>query len=75
MFNRFAALQNYPSQFTPIPNQASVVRDRMSLPKHGYLLDLIYFPAPATGVRDQPFELHVDAPELEDPVFVKFEVR
>ena len=73
------SLARYPSNFSPTRalsvGGTNIVRDLVSLPKHGFLIDFIYFPAPATGIRDQPFELFVDSPDLETPVFVKFEVR
>jgi hypothetical protein len=79
VFNRFAAMARYPSNFSPTRTTSvggsNIVRDMVSLPKHGYVIDFIYFPVPATGIRDQPFELFLDSPDLEDPVFVKFEVR
>jgi len=79
IFNRFAAFTRYPSKFsptrTPVPGRSNIVRDLVSLPKFGYLVDYVYFPRPATGIKDHRFELFVDAPELVDPVFVKFEVR
>jgi hypothetical protein len=48
---------------------------KVFLPKFGYINDIIYFPTPAAGVRGRKFELFLDAPELEDPVFVRFEVQ
>jgi hypothetical protein len=79
VFNRFGALARYPSNFSPTRtltvDGTSLVRDVVALPKHGYVIDFIYFPMPATGVRDQPFELFLDSPDLADPVFLKFEVR
>jgi len=79
VFNRFAAMPRYPSNFSPTRtlsvSGSSLVRDLVVLPRHGYLIDFVYFPAPKTGVRDQPFELFLDSPDLVDPVFVKFEVR
>jgi hypothetical protein len=78
-FNRFAAMARYPSNFSPTRttpvNGSNIVLDAVYLPKHGYVIDFIYFPVPVTGIRDQPFELFLDSPDLEDPVFVKFEVR
>jgi hypothetical protein len=78
VFNRFGALARYESNFSPTRTTAvygtNIVRDAVYLPKHGYLIDFVYFPVPPTGVRDQPFELFLDSPDLEDPVFVKFEV-
>ncbi len=77
--NKFAAFARYPSNFSPVRNvsfnRSNVVRDLVQLPKHGYLMDFIYFPTPPTGILNQRFELFVNAPELEDPVFVRFEVR
>ena len=79
VFNRFGAMPRYPSSFSPtrtgIVGRSSLVRDLVALPKHGYLIDFLFFPTPQTGLRDQVFELFLDSPDLEDPVFVKFEVR
>ena len=79
VFNRFAAMPRYPSSFSPTRTVSigttGLVRDLVALPRHGYLIDFLYFPAPSTGVRDQSFELFLDSPDLVDPVFVKFEVR
>ena len=78
-FNRFGAMARYPSNFSPTRTRSvggtNIVRDLVALPRHGYIIDFIYFPAPLTGIRDQQFELFVDSPDLTDPVFVKFEVR
>jgi hypothetical protein len=52
-----------------------VVQDRVSLPKWGYMVDFIYFPVPQSGLVDRRFELHMEATELPDPVFVKFAVQ
>ncbi len=79
VFNKFAAMPRYPSHFSPTRTVtvggSTLVRDFVVLPRHGYLIDFIYFPAPKTGVRDQPFELFLDSKDLAEPVFVKFEVR
>ena len=78
VFNKFAAMQQYPSRFSPMRTakvfENNVVRDLVSVPKHGYIIDFIYFPTPPTGIEGQTFELFVDSESLEDPVFVKFEV-
>ena len=78
-FNRFGAMARYPSNFSPTRTLSvggsNLVRDLVALPRHGYIIDFIYFPAPLTGIRGQQFELFVDSPDLTDPVFVKFEVR
>ena len=79
IFNKFATFHRYPSMFSPTRNfafgRSNLVRDVVSLPKFGYLLDFIYFPAPKTGLLGHRFELFVDSQQLENPVFVKFEVK
>ena len=79
IFNKFAAFARYPSMFSPTGGysfgRSNLVRDLVSLPRFGYLLDFIYFPAPKNGVLGKRFELFVNAQQLEDPVFVKFEVK
>jgi hypothetical protein len=79
IFNKFAAFQQYPSMFSPTRNytfgRSNIVRDMVSLPKFGYLLDFIYFPAPKDGLLGKRFDLFLDSAQLEDPVFVKFEVK
>jgi hypothetical protein len=76
---KYAAMTPYPSKFSPTraatSRRSNLVRDTVSLPRFGYMLDILYFPAPSTGVKDQRFELFLQAPELPDPVFVKFEVK
>jgi len=76
VYDRFAAQERYPSSFSPTRTAITgTVRDRMSLPRHGYLVDYIYFPRPTDGVLDKRFDLFLSAPELEQPVFVKFEIQ
>ena len=78
-FNKFAAMARYQSRFSPTrvstPGRSNIVRDLVSLPKHGYVLDFIYFPTPRTGLVGHRFELFVASQHLENPVFVKFEVK
>ncbi len=80
VFNRFGAMTEYPSKFSPTrrtsrPGESTVVTDNVQLPKFGYLMDMLYFPMPTTGLRGHRFELTMTAPELTDAVFVKFEVN
>ena len=80
VFNRFGAMTAYPSKFSPTrrPSRAgesTVVTDTVELPKFGYILDMLYFPMPGTGLVGHKFELTMSAPELTDPIFVKFEVK
>ncbi len=78
-FNRFGAMARYPSNFTPTrvitAGRSNLVQHYVGLPRHGYIIDFIYFPTPATGILNQPFELFVDSRDLAEPVFVSFEVR
>jgi len=75
VFNRYAAYAFYPSKFSPTRALGGIVHDSLPLPKFGYTIDVLYFPSPTTGVVGHEFELFVDAPELEDPIFVKFMVK
>lgn len=80
VFNRYAAMTEYPSKLSPTrtvtrPGERATVTDSVVLPRYGYLIDMIYFPAPTTGLKGHRFELTMSAPELTDPIFVKFEVK
>lgn len=79
--NKFSAMTRYPSMFSPVrdstvrPGTSTLVRDALSVPQFGYVIDYIYFPKPKTGVMGHRFEIFLTAPELSDPVFVKFVVK
>jgi hypothetical protein len=79
IFNKFAAYTRYGSKFSPTHGAnvggENLVRDLVSLPKFGYIMDFVYFPAPQTGLKGHRFELFVESPDLPDPVFVKFIVE
>jgi hypothetical protein len=79
VFNKFGAYTRYGSKFSPThlasTGRSNLVRDLVSLPKFGYLIDFIYFPAPATGLKGHRFELFMESPDLLEPVFVKFIVE
>lgn len=75
VFNRFSVYTRYSSNFSPTRSGGRVVRDRVSLPKWGYMIDFIYFPTPQTGVLGKKFEIFMNSPNLPDPVFVKFAIR
>jgi hypothetical protein len=79
VFNKFAAHARYGSKFSPthqaVTSESMVVRDLVSLPRYGYIIDFIYFPQPAGGLKGHRFELFMDSPDLPDPVFVKFMVQ
>ena len=81
--SKFAAFTRYNSKFSPTRSAVmdhefggtKTVRDMVSLPRYGYLIDYIYFPRPATGIKGHRFELFLESQNLPDPVFVKFEVE
>jgi hypothetical protein len=73
--SRYSAFTRFDSNFSPQRAATGVVVDRTHVPRFGYVIDFIYFPKPVTGILGQQFELFLDAPQLEDPVFVRFEVR
>ena len=76
VFNRFGAMTEYPSKLSPTRRAVGgTVTDTVELPKFGYMMDMLYFPMPTTGLRGHKFELAMTAPELTDPIFVKFEVK
>ena len=78
VFNKFATFVPQLSHFSPtrtVERPSNIVIDRVALARFSYVLDYLYFPTPPAGIRDQRFELIVDSGDLEDPVFVKFEVR
>jgi hypothetical protein len=79
VFNRFSAFTRYPSQFSPVrqgsalPGTSTLVRDAVYLPRFGYIIDMLYFPMPDGGIPSgRVFELFLDAPELEEPIYCKF---
>jgi hypothetical protein len=51
----------------PIPRELYIQR-------HAWATELIYFPMPEGGAQGRIFELFMDARELDDPVFVRFEI-
>jgi hypothetical protein len=77
---KFSTFTRYPSRFSPSRTMmagSNLVRDTVELPKFGYMVDFIYFPKPATGIKDHKFELQVASPALppdNNPIFVKFMV-
>jgi hypothetical protein len=79
VFNKFAAYTRYGSKFSPThqasTGRSNLVRDMVSLPKFGYIIDFLYFPKPSTGLKGHRFELFMESPDLAEPVFVKFIVE
>jgi len=71
---RFATYRRVPSNMTP-GFDAPIARERPFIPRFGYILDFIYFPRPDGNLVDAPLELVVQAPELPEPVFVRFTMQ
>ncbi len=63
-----------PTNFFPNPSGRNVIRDRTGIPRLTYFADLFYFPMPEGGIRERRFDLFFTDKELEDPVFVTFEI-
>ncbi len=70
---KFSAYEPVPANLTPGFDRG-IARDRVHLPRFSYMVDFIYFPRPKGNLVEGPLELHVRAPELPDPVFVRFSV-
>ena len=65
--------------FLPVPSNFTTTFDRpiernANMQRFSYILDYLYFPHPETPVKGHRFELWMRAPELADPVFVRFAV-
>lgn len=69
--HRYASYRLVPSNLTP-GFDAPIQRDRLFIPRFGYILDFIYFPRPDGDLAGRALELVLRAPELPDPVFVRF---
>lgn len=81
--SRFGTWPQVPGGFYPVafsegatsaPGRA-ISRDRISLSRYSWVSDIVYFPAPAGKLVDRRYELWLEAPELDEPVFVKFRVK
>ena len=59
----------------PASRARKTVRDMVSLPRYGYILDYLYFPTPTTGIKGHRFKLFLESQSLPQPNFVKFKVE
>ncbi|MBP7148420.1 MAG: hypothetical protein KBD01_12815 [Acidobacteria bacterium] len=84
MFTRFSAWPFTQAVFFPVQSPAGgdpeisrrgIVRERVELPVHSWTRDVIYFPHPEGQLMGRRYEMWLDTEELEDPIFVKFEVK
>lgn len=63
-----------PTNFFPNPSGFRTIRDRTEIPRLTYFADMLYFWMPEGGIRNRRFDLFFEDKELEDPVFVTFEI-
>ena len=71
--NKFARYDRVPSNFSP-GFDAGIAVDHVSIPRFSYILDFLYFPRPEGRLEGATLELDLNAPELPDPVYVRFTV-
>ncbi len=80
-FTRFSTWPQIPMVFFPVQSsdpefaRRGIVRDRVEMPLRSWAWDILYFPHPQGSIKDRKFELWLDTPELEEPVFVRFAVK
>lgn len=70
---KFDAYRPVDSQFFPLLG-ATLLHDRVEIPKYCYIKDILYFPRPDGELTGGIFELHLTAKELPEEIFVVFEV-
>ena len=70
--NKYQTYEQQPSTLTPSFDRPTLLVTK--LPRFSYLVDWLYFPMPEGGIKERRFELFLNAPELPDPVFVRFRV-
>ncbi len=68
----FGGLSSVDSNFQPKRPGHSLVWDKVELPRTYFMIDVLYFQRPATGIKGKKFELRVSTPELEEPIQVRF---
>ena len=79
--NRFTTMMSVPMVFFPVQStepqyaRRGIVRDRVELPIRSWAWDVLYFPHPEGKLKGRKYELWLDAPELEEPIFVRFAVK
>ena len=59
---------------SPAYARRGLLRDRVELATRSWTTDMLYFPHPQGKLTNQRFELWLSAPELAEPVFIKFRV-
>ena len=69
---KYQSYEQQPSTLTASFDRPTLLVTK--LPRFSYLVDWLYFPMPEGGIKGRRFELFLNAPELPDPVFVKFRV-
>jgi len=58
------------------PNRGrGLVEDRIQLPGGAWIIDVVYFPRPPGELLGRTYELTFSPRELEDPIFVRFNIE
>lgn len=70
----FGGLDQVQSNFQPGRVSDKLVTDKVELPKWYYMIDMLYFPRPATGIKGKKFTFRINTPELAQPIQVRFRV-
>ena len=73
VFGKYASYNRVPSNFSPAFDDP-IALDRVFLPRYSYIVDFLYFPSMQPYKLGDPLELDVSAPELANPLFVRFTV-
>ncbi len=71
---RFYRTSFFPSQGGSPALTSEVLVERLDLPPFAFLVDVLYFPRPEGELKGGVFELHLNARQLPQDVFVVFEV-
>jgi hypothetical protein len=70
----FGGLDQVESNFQPGQVTDKLVMDKVEIPKWYYMIDMLYFQRPATGIKGKKFTFRINAPELVKPIQVRFRV-
>lgn len=72
---KFSAYHHVESEFFPgLGAAAGLLHDHVDVPRYSFMNDMLYFPRPEGELNGGIFELHLQAKQLTEDVFVVFEV-
>lgn len=70
----FSGYKPVTARLTPEAKPRSLVYDKIDLSGNDALIDILYFKMPSANVKGKIFELRLTAPNLKEPVSIKFKV-